>query len=389
MLNILKLSRAFRLFKVPEMEECDVLFVASPSDFMERKGTVYTSDKLGTYIEGAKLADFKVGIILLEGTGSLRRPAAFEVHSFPGIPVTFAFAETFAWLKHSFVHRSGPTTSIRDHLRIYLPTWSQVLSVTRPKVVIGIGLRQDLLQAARDLKIPTIEVQHGIASAELMKAYWPELAPDTFFVWDNHTADLSEKAGMKAVVTGHPHLSTSSLESAQNSTCQKAVAIALTYEAEDSVDPFGCFPSEVFAIAKELTRTGYALKFRLHPTLVGEKLVTSILLKVWILLRFPKSKVLNPKRSSVRDFASQTDFLLTRESSLAFEFSLFGRKAIVTNDEARVVFREHLGESFNARNLVPDIGELPPIFEAPNDLLGDCDRSFRGVEALIQILEQA
>ena len=102
-MNLLKLSRNFSLFKVPALENCDVLFVATPPHFMEPMGTVYTSDKLGAYIEGATLANFKVRTVLMEGAGSLRGPAAFEINSFPRTPMSFGFIRTSAWSRNFFI----------------------------------------------------------------------------------------------------------------------------------------------------------------------------------------------------------------------------------------------------------------------------------------------
>lgn len=371
----------------PVIPNCDVLFVASPSNFMEPSEAAYASDKLGPYIEGAQLNNVQFTTMLLPGTGSLGKSLPYRVYPFPRIPASLVFTATMKWVKSTYPGRQWSKPRYTDHLRGHVPKWNQVLTSVRPKLIVGIGLRQDLLQAAKESNIATVEVQHGLATGESMReVYWPDLVPDFFFVWDKHTADMAEKVGIKAIVTGHPYLSTNGLEFERNSHSQRAAAIAVTYEAKDSSDPFGCIPREVFDTAKQLLQEGYKLKFRLHPAFAGEKFFTSVLLRLWIWLHFPNSQIINPKRFTVRDVAMQTDFLLTRDSSLAFEFNLFGRKAVVTSGEARVRFRNHLGESFDAKSLIPDFGRLPPTYESPVDLLASFNRSFIGVEHLLNLV---
>jgi hypothetical protein len=324
--------------------------------------------------------------VLLPGTGSLRRKTNFAVASFPRIPISSAPGILLSWLSKILNHSVTDRPSLREHFRSYLPTWREVLSTMKPKIIIGIGLREEVLREAKSLGIYSVEVQHGLLTGDGMRMYWPKLAPDEFFVWDEHTAEIANGLGIPARVTGHPYLDISRTKTLGQSTAGNLAVVALTYDLPHSADPFGCMPHDLFVLARKIYFEGYELIFRIHPTITGERPWVAKMLGAWVLLHFPRAAISSPLKSPVPGLVEKSSFLITTDSSLAFEFGILSKVSLVLDDKARIRFRKNLGPPERATHLIPPPGIWPPRLESRVAYLSHGLPKFTGGNALREIL---
>lgn len=377
----------FSLRKDEALTQCDVLFVASPANFVERYGNTFTADKLHPFLTGAESANLLTHTVFLPGNGSFNGRSAFVVRPFPRISAYSALQIFFAWLLPLSKRSVAPKPLLGDHFESFQPSWRDVLLATKPKIVIGIGLREDLLKECKSLDIYSIEVQHGLLSGASMRdLYWPNLVPDMFFVWDEYTAEMASSSGIEATIVGHPYFANPKTQFPHSGQTKKPVAVALAYDSTNSIDPFGSLPFEVWHIAKKLEGEGYRLRFRIHPVMSSERPIVTRLLRFWLRLKFRNFEVDDHKKSSVRQLAARTEFMVTLDSSLAYEFAILGKKAVVIDNEARQRIRKCLGDFDLDRELLPETenmksmpGKFSPLSKAPKG-------KFSGMEALLGIL---
>lgn len=323
---------------------------------------------------------------MLPGTGSLKRKTNFPVNSFPRIAMSSIPGILLSWLRKILNRSVVDKPSLREHFRSNSPAWKEVLSTMKPKILIGIGLREELLMEAKSLGIYSIEIQHGLLTGEWMKEYWPKSVPDKFFVWDEHTAEIANGLGISARVTGHPYLQMSRSEIPGQSSAGNVAVVALSYNSIDSADPFGCLPRDLYFLARKIYSEGYELMFRIHPTLAAEHPWVSSLLRFWTFLHFPRGSISNPFKSGVPQLAERSSLVITTDSSLAYEFAILSKVSIVLDDVARTRFRRHLGSPEMATSLIPEPNIWPPGCGFVSAQLGTGTREFTGHDALHDIL---
>lgn len=386
-MKVSDLRSIFSFRKNPPLPGCDVLFIASPANFSEPQGEGnFISTQLNPFLVEAIAQGYRVHNVLLPGSGSLRRKTNFAVTSFPRIAISSAPGILLSWLCKIFNHSVADKPSLREHFRSYLPTWKEVLLTMKPKILIGIGLREEVLREAKSLGIYSIEVQHGLLTGDWMKKYWPQLVPDVFFVWDEHTAEISNGLGIPARVTGHPYLEISRTTTFGQSASGNLAVVALAYDSPHTADPFGCMPLDLFVLARKIYLEGYELIFRIHPTIAGERPWVTQMLGVWVLLHFPRGAISNPLKSPVTGLAEKASFLITTGSSLAFEFGVLSKVSLVLDDEARIRFRKNLGPPERATYLIPPPGIWPPRLGSSDAYLSTGLVEFTGGDELRDIL---
>lgn len=84
--------------------------------------------------------------------------------------------------------------------------WEKILLRIKPKQIIGIGLPRPLIIAAKLMNIPSIEVQHGILTANTIEFYWNfsynniDCKPNAILGWDVFFKDLVEDYGIQFIL---------------------------------------------------------------------------------------------------------------------------------------------------------------------------------------------
>lgn len=277
------------------------------------------------------------------------------------------------FLRKSRLARLGP--ELRQAIWSGSPSWDMVLRAVSPKLVIGIGLSDELCKSARALSIQTIEVQHGLFTA--MPEYWRHYLPDYFFCWDTSSAEKASVAGLNSVVAGHPfdslvELRTSGVKGNSSVVC----CVGLSWGQEGAVDRFGSLSPSVLSAAKGFEASGAKLVLRLHPVMASLPNFKVRRYLREIRKALPEALIHNPFEVSLLESITASSFALTEESSIAFDFALLGKSTIVLNDKVRESLsraverrglREDLIQAANVTNVLPrEIKHESPKDASPN-----------------------
>lgn len=324
----------------------EVLFIASPSDIVTPSATGLRSQHLDRFIFTIQEMGLRSVLVLRPNTGRIRGKSSYKVSSFPRLGILRFFGILGKGLMGGSLLSKKRLDEVRDKLSASRPGWKVLLQHVSPRIVIGIGLSDDLCKAARELSIPTVEVQHGFFVD--MPAYWKHSLPDYFFAWDYSSAEKATEAGLKGIVAGHPldHVGDPSRSAAvQNG--KKFCCVALSWDEQNTSDRFGSMSPEVLSAARHLQDLNCTLVVRLHPVLTQISALNLWRYKKEIMRLLPNAIIHNPTRVSLADTVSLCSFALTQSSSIAFDFAVYGKASIVLDSDAR----EAIAAGVNRRGL--------------------------------------
>jgi hypothetical protein len=318
--------------KIPSHHE--VLYVASPCDISMPSENGLVSQYLQPFHQSIERMGFTSVTVLRPNTGPFRGVSRYRIHRFPRIRNRRLVGVLFRSFPSRYMSSRDIWREIRQKVRVNSPHWSDLLEQVRPKLVIGIGLTDEICEAARQASIPTIEVQHGFFEETL--PYWKKTLPDYFFCWDDLSAEKAKAAGLRAVVSGHPFEHLVGSNSKISKTSRGTVCcVCLSWGDTNSVDKFGSLSPAVFDWAKEIQASGVELVLRLHPVMSRMSLLESKRYAAELRRLIPGSKIQNPANVSLPQAISACDFALTESSSTAFDFALLGKTTLVAHDKAR------------------------------------------------------
>ena len=221
------------------------------------------------------------------------------------------------------------------------------------RMVIGIGLSQPLLEAARELGIKSVEVQHGLLNEGTLDKHFGDRIPDVFLAWNQKSAEIAEARGMSSLIVGNP-VSFGEAISVAKEKQKLPLCVALQYERILGLVLPMQHPS-LSAVLEQAASQGKKIIFRLHPVVESKTMARAISV-VWLRLRWPGNAVHFPSKFTIEDSANLTQGLVTWKSGTAYEFTLLGKKALFTDESARQNLIQHLrGEQISqgliARNL--------------------------------------
>lgn len=327
----------------------DVLFVASPSDIT----TPSEQGLISLYLHPLYLACQDLGlsslVVLHPNVGKMSEKSLYQIESFPRIKLPRILrATSLAILRGRFWWKSLEQ-ELREVVRNESPSWRDVLFSISPKLVIGIGLTDDICKAAHDAQIPTIEVQHGFFVE--MPRYWQRYFPDYFLSWDPESQGKAVAAGLESIVGGHPFDFVDSVSSGRVTLNSPPVCcVTISWDERETADSFGSMTHGVLKAAKEFQSTGVTLVIRLHPVMAQlpwrkAKRYVKALKKL-----LPGAIIENPRKVALLDSIIACDFGLTESSSTAIDFALLGKATVVINEKAR----EALLQTVRARGLPED-----------------------------------
>lgn len=347
------------------------------------------ADKLHAYFDKGEEAGMSFVKVLVPGENSWGTKTAYKFFPLPG-QTTFWFLSLISFalkLLRLDWFRSQILKMKSLHLR---RCWSEVIETTKPDVIIGIGLPQELLDESNIRGIQSIEIQHGIIDASTILRYWPSAKPTKFLCWDEHTVRLAKEEGLNAVNVGHPISLPDTEEVPPAKTIQGSISgdheyfcVALSWGLPNSEDPFGTLHPDLVQLVDNLVSLGYVPLFRVHPV-IGARPLTSFLLKRWIEARWPKCPFHNPRLWSVRQSASACSFLVSHQSSTAYEFAVLGKPSIILDTDHLESIRLALGSG--ARGMETLVFKGYEEFVAYEPETETVSRfQFRGLEEILNV----
>lgn len=338
----------------------DVLFIASPSDIVTPSETGLRSQHLDRFIFTIQQMGLGAVLVLRPNTGRIRGKTSYKVSSFPRLGILRFLGILSRGLMGGGLISGKRLEEVRDKLSASRPDWKMLLQHVSPRIVIGIGLSDDLCKAARELSIPTVEVQHGFFVD--MPPYWQHSLPDYFFAWDYSSAEKATEAGHKGIVAGHPlDHERGPISSAAVRNGKPLCCVALSWDEQDTSDRFGSMSPEVLSAARHLQGLNVTLVVRLHPVMTQISALNLWRYKKEILRLLPNSIIHNPTRISLADTVSLCSFALTHSSSIAFDFAVSGKASIVIEEHAREALAAGVNRHGLPKALIKSIESLDQI----------------------------
>jgi hypothetical protein len=175
--------------------------------------------------------------------------------------------------------------------------------------------------------------------------YWPSgVYPSHMLTWDRYSSRVATELGIHPFLIGHPDAELVAAPKRSNQDEEKYVCVSLGKLANDSEDPWGCFPRELCEAIDGLNRLGIGLLMRPHPTIAADNR-TFRLLSRWILNRFGNLRIDNPRDVALSESISDSFLNLTWTSATWFEFALAGKSTIVLNQKYAEWFQQHAAET--------------------------------------------
>lgn len=306
------------------------------------------ADKLHAYFDKGEAAGVSFIKVLLPGEKSWRAKTAYEFFPLPRqTKFWFLSGISFALKLLQLKKFRGRILEIKSrHLR---RSWSDVIETTKPDLIMGIGLPQELLNESNIRGIQSIEIQHGIIDAPSILRYWPLAKPTKFFCWDENTVRLAKEEGLNAINVGHPislpyrgRETPAEARGGSGSGHPEYFCVALSWGVPKSEDPFGTLHSGLVQLIDNLVSLGHSPLFRVHPV-TASRTLTPFFLKRWIEARWPECAFHNPRHWSIRESTSVCSFLVAQQSSAAYEFGLLGKPSTLLDTYYAEAIHQALG----------------------------------------------
>ncbi len=313
---------------------CEVLFVLSPADIATPSSGGIFSLQLDGLLQAATGLGMTTGFITRPEDPLPSEKSKYEVFPFPVFPLPKIILRLLLIsLKFVFKRKHGSVS--KDDLRsCFFPSWSSVLARSNPRLVIGIGLPDELCETSRRKGVPSAEVQHGMFDS-FPRHYWSSNPPDYFLAWDSVSAKKARASHIASTVIGHPLALPPQIDYKDGGATPLG-CVALSWDwPGGALDKRGSISPALAEASKWLQDFGYKLILRPHPVLATlpnfqwKRYVRTIRRII------PGSEVFNPLEWSWPEMIARCDFLLTHDSSSAFEFGIASKPSVVLDETAR------------------------------------------------------
>jgi hypothetical protein len=217
--------------------------------------------------------------------------------------------------------------------------WSNFLDKSKPEIVFGIDLSENLVVACKQRKIPIIEVMHGVFSADNTPMHQYSrgairLVPvDLFLSWHPYYSRIIESYGIATKLIGYPNYELSEKFKREGDSEVYKVLVTLSWGVVDSLDPFGMLHHSLACKLRELDPFSAKLVFRLHPVALGQLRGKIAIVKEWFDMNFHNSVISTPDSTSLFEDLATVELHITEASSSFYESGLAGVPTIFTSRE--------------------------------------------------------
>lgn len=316
-----------------------VLLVGDPANFQTPTSTGIVSDRLMYWNRAVLAGGYSTATGLIPFAGPVKRKT---------YPRPLRPEASLLKLRRFSHNRRKVSESKPKHLRkhplrfLRWTIWLRTVSTLDPVAVIGIGLDSDLLRICKSLKIPTIEIQHGIwttGAEETLFQYWPESEegkrqiPDLICAWDNTYVDHAIEKGFCAIncgyqITGITH----------NYSNSKSVDVVVTasWGRSNTVDPYGMVDDQLHRAIELITVAGFRVAIRTHP--VAESYATHEKLRRSLSELYPSVTVLFASEESIQVSLGRGSLHLTYSSAACVDAALLGTPSLCLSVSENYIF---------------------------------------------------
>lgn len=350
------------------------------------------ADKLDAYFSNGEAAGLTFAKVLLPGENAWGVKSAYSLVRLP-FQARFWLYSLVSFLLQQFNLGALRKRVLVAKSKLLGRMWFKLIESTRPAIVMGIGLPEELLVECSLKSIPSIEAQHGTLNKDSFERYFPNSKPSNMFCWNRHTVDLAKTVGFNAVEVGHPisSLDTRYTNSLSNTVIQseiqnKTFCVALSWKVVNGSDPFGTLHRNLETMINELVSAGHRPIFRLHPV-TSSQMLRRFFLKIWLKVRWPESELHDPRITSLQETARLSGFLVAYESATAYEFGVLGKPSVLLKPESRVEVALALsGTTEPGESLI--FSGFQKILDTDFKPNGHVQSGFRGIEVLLGSLPQ-
>lgn len=320
----------------------DVVFVASASDFQRAYDGAYISDKLELWrrqVEFLKLSSVLVLMPFSHASGRANPKDVISIEPLALKPLIQQkkFLPLFYLIKKWRFNADSERVPLSTYLHSQI--WINFLSRTEPKLIIGIGLTDGLLEICSALGVKTIEMQHGILSETDLRQWWQyssdgqRYGPDLLATWDDHYSNIASTLKINSLTFGYPFEFQGPGETEPSlgkfANDQKpAVVVTLSCRLPGGIDPWGMIDKNMDASVLKLLSHGILVRLRLHPVAQGG-VIRRACISSWLSSRYQNSEIIFPKDESILRTLDYGDVHLTVASSTVLEASYLGVPTLV------------------------------------------------------------
>ena len=197
-------------------------------------------------------------------------------------------------------------------------------------IAMGIGSPQTVIMSCRSLKIPYVEIQHGLVSEqEVIEQYTKLNKPDFYFAWSEHYALLMEKIGVVTFVI-KDFFSDGEVPQSFTSSQERVVLFALSIDLEDGIDPFGSLSHKMKHIIDMSRKVELISVIRFHYRSVGRYGMSAM--RGYFQRIYPGIQFSDPSHESSFDAIYRSDIVVTHISAIAIESALQGKMTYIIPD---------------------------------------------------------
>lgn len=340
-------------------KSCDVLFVLSPANISTPRHGRLVSLQLDRLVDGVANLGLEASFITRPEDHLPDARTDYPIIPFPVFSIFKIFLHIGRLSIRSLFENFDRASFVRAVQGIFFPSWEQILDSSKPVVVIGIGLPENLCGVARAMGIRTAEVQHGYFY-NLRLEYWASDAPDFFLAWDQHSESKALNSGLEAMVIGQP-LSTLGPSTSDFKNNRLVCCVALNYAQTGAIDKVGSITPELLEAITSLKQVGFKMIIRPHPVIAAR---TGMRWKRYVKTikeLVPDADLISPMEHDWNDTISMSDVLLTISSSSAFEFGAALKPSIVLDPESRKTIKLSLHSSGVRGNIIgQDVSHVWP-----------------------------
>jgi hypothetical protein len=338
----LKAWRSSKHFRSPYTINPDIVFVASASDFQRSYDGNYVPDKLELWRREVASLKLNTVFVLMPFSNASGKATPIDVLSIECL-VLSSLTHKKRFLGLLYVIKAWRLKNITTPLPLsaYLHSqiWLNFLTRVKPKLVIGIGLTDNILEVCGVLGIKTIEVQHGIFSEIELRRWWRyssngiNYGPDLFVTWDEHYSNIAATLNIKSLTVGYPHRFQSidanhKGVSRLEKPSKPIVVVTLSCRLPGGIGPWGMIDKNMDISILKLLSLGILVRLRLHPVVEGGAIRRACISR-WLTRRYQNSEVIFPKNESILRTLNNANVHLTIASSTALEASYMGVPTLI------------------------------------------------------------
>lgn len=248
-------------------------------------------------------------------------------------------------------------------------------------ILLGIGLSEPELTAARNLGISSVEFQHGrVTQHALDREFYSSVRPDYYVCWFESDSQLIEDNGMIAVPLGPPWAIAPNSSPTDRGSSDKVLLVILQYGFHSDFDDAGACHEDLLRCLRVLKQQQPSIlfRFRAHPVQPMSK-QRRVFLR--LAMEFPESSFHYSNEGTVFDSLNGATACITYSSSTWIECLAANVPWYLIEEWSRADASQHLPVASSGLSM-SSLEELQNLFQIPRVRHGGFDGFCANIEEL-------